>query len=131
MITVAYGGTTVILSPATVWTDEFSWSPVQQGTAYSTTGALLVDVAVRQAGRSITLDARSTNAWIQRSDADVLAAWAQQPGIELELSLRAVTRNVIFDHDKGGFDASPLWPLADGEQHSEELVLPLLRFIEL
>jgi hypothetical protein len=45
MITLTYNGTTAHISDRLDWQDEFSWSPVDQATSYSTTGALLVDVA--------------------------------------------------------------------------------------
>lgn len=131
MITLAYDGTTLDLTDRLVWVDEFGWSPVQQATAWSTTGALLVDVAMKLAGRPITLDGRPSNAWIERSVADAIAAWAQLPAIELQLVLRGVARAVIFDHEKRGFEAEPLWQLADGQQYSEELMVPVLRFIEI
>ena len=38
-----------------VWVDEFDWVPVERAVTYSLTGALLVDVAPRLAGRPITL----------------------------------------------------------------------------
>ena len=37
-ITLTYSGTTLALSDRLAWTDEFSWSPVQQAMEYSTTG---------------------------------------------------------------------------------------------
>ena len=53
-ITLARAGTTITLSDRLHWTDEFDWHPVEQASSYSTTGALLIDVATRQAGRPIT-----------------------------------------------------------------------------
>ncbi|WP_243419145.1 hypothetical protein [Paracidovorax citrulli] len=78
-ITLTYLGTTAHISDRLVWTDEYSWSPVDQATAYSTTGALLVDVAVKQAGRPITLVGTETIACIQRALCDTLQAWASLP----------------------------------------------------
>ena len=62
-ITLARAGTTITLSDRLHWTDEFDWHPVEQATGYSTTGALLIDVATRQAGRPITLQGTDTQAW--------------------------------------------------------------------
>jgi len=61
-ITLTYNATTAHLSDRLAWTDEYSWSPVVQATAPSTTGALLVDVGVLQAGRPITLEGVDTRA---------------------------------------------------------------------
>ena len=130
-ITLTYSGTTAHLSDRLDWTDEFSWSPVQQATEYSTTGALLVDVAVKQAGRPITLLGTETAAWISRVLCDTVAAWAALPGIEFDLVVRGVTRTVLFDHAKGGFEAAPVWKLQDGEQSGDQLFLPTFRFIQV
>ena len=130
-ITLTYGGTTAHLSDRLDWTDEFSWSPVEQATEYSTTGALLVHVAVKQAGRPITLVGTETAAWISRTLADTIVAWAALPGIPFDLVVRGLSRTVLFDHAKGGFEASPVWRLQDGEESPDQLLLPTFRFIEV
>lgn len=50
-----------------VWSDEFNWTAREAATEYSLTGALLIDVGVRQAGRPITLEAEDDAGWIARS----------------------------------------------------------------
>ena len=84
-ITLTYNGTTATLSDRLQWSDEFDWSPVEQATAYSTTGALLVDVAVKQAGQPITLEGTDTNAWISRALCSTLKAWAALPGAQVSV----------------------------------------------
>src|SRR5690349_17501425 len=59
-----------------VWDDEFAWSAVQKSAEYSVTGALLVDAAVKQAGRPITLRGDPTAGWIRRSVVEALRALA-------------------------------------------------------
>lgn len=130
-ITLTYNGTTAAISDRLQWTDEFAWSPVDQATAYSTTGALLVDVAVKQAGRPITLVGTETAAWISRALCATLQAWAALPGIELDLVVRGVTRRVLFDHAQGGFTAQPVYKLQDGEESPQQLFLPTFKFIEI
>ena len=130
-ITLTYNGTTANISDRLDWQDEFGWSPVDQATSYSTTGALLVDVALKQAGRPITLVGTETAAWISRALCSTLQAWAELPGIQLALVLRGQTRQVMFDHAKGGFTGQPVWKLQDGEQSDEQLYLPTFRFIEV
>ena len=130
-ITLTYNGTTATLSDRLQWSDEFDWSPVEQATAYSTTGALLVDVAVKQAGQPITLEGTDTNAWITRALCSTLQAWAALPGIELALVLRGTTHAVIFDHAQGGFAAQPIWRLADGEITPELFYRPTFRFLKV
>lgn len=50
-ITLSDGTTTIELPPDLHWRDEFSWTPVEQSTEYSLTGALIVQSGARQAGR--------------------------------------------------------------------------------
>ncbi len=130
-ITLTYNGTTATLSDRLHWADEFDWSPVEQETAYSTTGALLVDVAVKQGGQPITLEGTDTNAWISRALCSTLQAWAALPGIQLDLVLRGVTHQVIFDHANGGFSAQPIWKLLDGEITPELFYRPTFRFLKV
>lgn len=53
-----------------LWVDEFDWTPVARAQEYSLTGALIVDQAMRQAGRPITLQGVDDHGWVRR---DVLA----------------------------------------------------------
>lgn len=62
-----------------VWVDEFAWTPVEKTTGYSTTGALLVDVGERQAGRPITLQATDEHGWMARSLVQEVRALAADP----------------------------------------------------
>ena len=130
-ITLTYSGTTATLPDRLQWTDEYDWSPVQQSAEYSTTGALLLDVGIKLAGRPITLQGTDTAAWISRTTCDSLRAWAVLPGITLALTVRGVLRNVLFDHARTGFEARPIWRLLDGEVTSELLYLPTFRFLEI
>ena len=130
-ITLAHAGTTVALSNRLDWTDEFDWHPVEQASSYSTTGALLIDVATRQAGRPITLQGTDTQAWMTRTTMQQLAAWAALPGAVLTLTVRGVARDVVFDHAQGGFTAEPIWRLLDGEVDAELLYRPVLKFLEV
>lgn len=130
-ILLTYNGTTAALTDRLQWTNEFDYSPVEQSTEYSTEGALLVDVAVKLAGRPITLDGVETSAWITRAACDTLQAWAALPGIELTLTLRGQARTVMFDHARKGFEAQPIWKLLDGEVTDELIYLPTFRFLEI
>lgn len=130
-ITLTYSGTTAHLSDRLQWVDEYDWSPVAQATDYSTTGDLLVDVALKLAGRPITLQGADTAAWISRALCDTLQAWAVLPGIELDLVLRGVTHRVLFDHAKTGFAAQPVWKLLDGEITGDLIYLPTFRFLKV
>jgi hypothetical protein len=129
-ITLTYNATTAHLSDRLHWSDEYDWSPVEQSSEYSTEGALLVDVALKLAGRPITLEGTDTAAWISRALCDTLQAWAALPGTELTLVVRGVAHTVIFDHARKGFTAQPIFKLLDGEITPELLYLPTFRFLE-
>lgn len=130
-ILLTYNGTTARLSDRLQWANEFDWSPVEQSTSHSTTGRLLVDVALKLAGQPITLQGNETAAWISRALCDTLQAWAALPGITLMLTLRGIARPVMFDHAKGGFSAQPIWKLLDGEITPELLYIPTFRFFKV
>lgn len=57
-----------------VWVDEFNWAAPARAHEYSITGALIVDVATRQAGRPITLQGVDDHGWVERGD--LAALWA-------------------------------------------------------
>lgn len=49
-----------------IWVDEFNWSAVVRAHETSITGALIVDQAVLQAGRPITLQGVDDHGWVAR-----------------------------------------------------------------
>ena len=59
------------------WSDEFAGAQVQRSAEYSVTGALIVQEAVKQAGRPITLEAKSgrTGEYQRNSLGSVTPAW--------------------------------------------------------
>ena len=83
---------TLDLGARLLWTDEFEWSPVAQTVATSTTGALLVSVALRQAGRPITLDGVASQAWYSWALCQQLAAWAAVAPLRSPATSRARCR---------------------------------------
>ena len=108
-------GDSVDLPADLFWSDEFSWSPVEQSTERSVTGSLIVQTSERIGGRPITLEPDGDDsAWITRADLEQLQAWASVPGLELELSLRGQIRTVIFRHHDGpAIEAKPLMHFED------------------
>lgn len=48
-----------------VWVEEFNWVAPVSAHEYSLTGALIVDTAIRQAGRPITLQGIADHGWIR------------------------------------------------------------------
>jgi hypothetical protein len=130
-LTHAASITTVTLPDALSWADEYSWSPVEQTKTYTTTGALLIEEGIKQAGRPITLEGAADRTWCTRALVDVLRGWAATPGVVLTLTLRGVAHQVTFDHEKGALQGLPVMFYADGAIASDDWYVPTLRFLEL
>jgi hypothetical protein len=92
------------------WTDEYDWLPIEQTEEYSLTGALIIDIGTRQAGRPITLAGDDETAWVSRATVDALRAWAATPGQGLNLTLPDTrTFSVTFRHsDDPALVATPV-----------------------
>lgn len=102
--TLTYISTTVTLPDDAIWLDEFAWPPVVQRTEYSVTGALLVDAAAKAAGQPMTIDCR----WVAYSLLQTLQTWRALPGQTFTLFFRGVSHTVIFDHQAGAIEATPV-----------------------
>lgn len=112
-----------------IWADEFAFSAVAQSKEYTTTGALVVEEWLRQAGRPITLQGDVSYGWCQRGALQTLKAWASQPGLRLTLSRQGVTHSVAWDHEAGAIEATPVVPYADPQP--EDFYGLTLKFLEL
>ncbi len=104
----------MVLPSGLVWSDEYAWTPVQQSSDYSLTGALIVQESVRLAGRAMTLTGQSDGAdhtaWITRSDLTALQTALTAAGATLTLTLhdgRVFTVAPRHDGD-GPLQATPL-----------------------
>ena len=99
------------------WTDEFAWSPVARSQDYSLTGALILQEAVKLAGRPITLEARNENAgyiWLARAQVAAVQALADTPGWSGTLTLMDGRSFTVAFRDEG-LRADPVWHIAPHE----------------
>lgn len=129
-ITLTYLSTTVTLDPDLTWPDELMWYPVEQSVERSITGAMIVSVSTRVAGRPITLAPENDSAsWMPRSVIDTLKSWAAIAGAQMTLSLRGINHTVIFRHQDGAIDARPVTHFSDVD--SADRYLATLRFTEV
>lgn len=62
-----------------LWSDEYTWTPAVASVSYLITGALLIQSAVRQSGRHITLVGAPDMAWVTRATVEQLRTWAAAP----------------------------------------------------
>ena len=131
-ITLQKGADTIVLPPDLLWSDEFAWSPVSQGTERSVTGALLIDVSTRQDGMPITLTGTERHAWMQRPEVQALRAWLALPGQVFTLTINGQAFTVLFDHGTDetsrAFVVSPLIDFSD-PQPQDYYCSVTLRFI--
>jgi len=93
-----------------VWSDEFGWSRVQKSLEYSLTGAALIDVGVRLAGRPITLQGEVEAGWIKRGALVALQALADSDpdGEHLLVLADGRTFNVQFAPVELPIEGKPL-----------------------
>ena len=130
--TISDGTTTVTLSDDLLQEDEHGWSPVQQATTHTLTGALWVDVSVKQTGRPITLAAGAdpdgtVYGITTRADYARLRAMADTPGQVCTLTWRGAAYQVLWRHeDPPALDARDLINYPDPAP--EDYVLPTLKF---
>lgn len=110
MILLTNGATVVELHPDLMWSDEFTWQPVQQVAERTITGALVVMPSAMTGGRPITLEPEDDDsAWMPRATIEQLRNWAADAGITLTLTLRGTERQVVFRHHDGlGLEARPV-----------------------
>lgn len=103
---------TILLPDDLYWSDEFDWSPVEASSEYAVTGALVVDTALRAAGRPITLEADTDRAWIDRTTLAALYAKTATPGTQMTLTIGTTSTTVIWRPGAEPITARPLFPLA-------------------
>ncbi len=130
--TLSDGTTTVALNPDLFWSDEHNWAPVEQAVDRTITGALIVQSALRTAGRPITLEPEAdSSAWTTLATVTALRNWAAVPGKTLTLTLRGTARTVLFRHQDGGLEAKPVVQYRDGEELPSDFYLCTIRLMEI
>lgn len=97
-ITLTNAGTALSLPDDLIWTDELTWSAVAQKTERGIFGTLIIDAMARNGGHPITLQGDGDSAWITRGTLRQLKAWADVPGLRLQLNVRGELFVVVFDH---------------------------------
>ena len=92
-----------------MWVDEFQWTAPLRAQEYSITGALIVDVATRQAGRPITLQGVADHGWMTRAALADLWALANTPeAAPLALTLADGRAFAVRFADGNPIEAEPI-----------------------
>ena len=103
---------TVTLPQGLRWADEFDWSPMAiSDVAYSLDGTPIIQMAVKKAGRPITLIGGKDYAWLTRSEVAALKALLDA-GEEMTLTL----------HDNRTFTVLPA-----GDEPLNVTALPIVK----
>ena len=131
----------VALPSGLTWADEFSWTPVQQSTIHSLTGALLIQESTKQAGRPITLIGQSSGrdhtVWITRANLITLRTALAAVGAEHALTLHDGRTFTVMaaQGSNGPLDAEPLPAVASfapaNPDSNHWYILSALRLIEV
>lgn len=129
MGSLVHSTTTIPLDDALAWPNEFSWQKVDQRREYSVTGALLVESGARAFGRAITLQGDEQTGWITRAQLAQLRTLVSAPGIVMTLTFRGQSFSVMFDHEAGALDSTPVVDF-DTQDAADKFFI-VLRFIEV
>lgn len=123
---MAYTLQGVALPYGLLWVDEHEWTLAAQSQEYSLTGALILQRAVKLAGRPITLSGAADRAWITQATLDSLRALLDTDPLTL-IAPDSRSFSVTWDHNGPPISATPIksrWPGA-GEKYGS-VVLKLL-----
>lgn len=106
-------GVEVQLPRDLLWEDQFTWSPVVSEVSYSLSGAVIIESALKVAGRPITLVApESAMGWVTKDVVDILWAWSSVVNRPLLLTLQfpedVRTFDVVFRHAEVPMEAKPV-----------------------
>ncbi|MEG2463175.1 MAG: hypothetical protein RSA88_11560 [Acinetobacter sp.] len=103
---------TVQLEDGFLWSDEFSWKPIEQNQERAVDGTLIIQEGKKKSGRLITLSPSDSQGWIKRSSLSILKDWsalqAEQFTLVFEYPHDTRQFNVIFNHAEGAIDAEPV-----------------------
>ena len=126
---MAYTLQGVALPYGLLWVDEHEWTPVAQSQIYSLTGALILETAVKLAGRPITLSGAADRAWITQATLDALRALLDaeiaallallEPDPMTLITPDGRSFSVAWNHNGPPISATPIkprWP-GDGEKY--------------
>lgn len=99
----------LVLPDGLVWADEYAWTPVaQQAEERTLTGALVVEEALKQGGRPITLkgqqDGNGSTAWLLRQSA--FRGYASLEALRAALCTASATLDLTL-HDGRQFRVAP------------------------
>lgn len=123
---------TIELDAGLMWSDEFAWSSVEMATSRSLSGALIIETAVKQGGRPLTLSNSDDCNWCDRQTLLTLQGWCNTPACALLITLQnGGTHTVTPDCTNGNaLTAKPITELPSFDDADEfNISLKLLEIV--
>lgn len=125
---------TVQLEDGFLFSDEFSWKPIEQSQEFSVDGTLIIQEGKKKSGRPITLLSKeNSQGWVKRSVLSVIQDWSalqdEQFTLIFEYPHDNRQFNVIFNHAQGAIEADPVkgFPTVSNEDYYKVT----LKFLEV
>ncbi|WP_336936493.1 hypothetical protein [Acinetobacter beijerinckii] len=125
---------TVQLEDGFLFSDEFSWKPIEQNQEFSVDGTLIIQEGKKKSGRPITLLSKeNSQGWVKRSVLSVIQDWSalqdEQFTLIFEYPHDNRQFNVIFNHAQGAIEADPVkgFPTVSNEDYYKVT----LKFLEV
>lgn len=125
---------TVQLEDGFLFSDEFSWKPIEQNQEFAVDGTLIIQEGKKKSGRPITLLSKeNSQGWVKRSVLSVIQDWSalQDEQFTLIFEYQHDNRqfNVIFNHAQGAIEADPVkgFPTVSNEDYYKVT----LKFLEV
>ncbi len=113
-----------------VWSNEYNWSPVVQTAKKSVTGAIIVQEAIQQKGRSIILSGAQNSAWVDRATLDALQVKSNTVDLAMALVHNGNSYTVMFDRSSNsdtGISVTEIYPVANPtSDHVYQITLKLI-----
>lgn len=98
----------IALPAGMLWVDEFSWAAAQRSVERSITGAQIIDVALKVAGRPITLQGAQDQGWIRRATLLAVRALADTPDGQYPLTLATGEQFTVMFAPEEAIEAQPI-----------------------
>lgn len=98
----------IALPGGMLWVDEFTWAAAQRSVERSITGAQIIDVAPKVAGRPITLQGAQDQGWIRRATLLAVRALADAPDGRYPLELASGEAFTVMFAPEDAIEAQPI-----------------------
>jgi hypothetical protein len=91
-----------------IWTDEFDWTPTEQNETRTLTGALVIETALKVAGRPITLAGGRESGWATKTQVDALFDKLSNTSAMSLVMPNGDSFSVIFRHKDKPIESKPI-----------------------